>query len=863
MSLGTLRWEQFAQADYEARRRWIDDLGKNETHTEVARLDTRIDVTADHMLIRPGQRASVVASCARSGSIIDQDNFDVRRRLLSISFDTLSDWHIIIEPSTLKLFNNRVSGNPLIKPQLKHEDLPPHALAQCLGVTREYSVTPDFQDISDRVLERIAFLKKMLIGDPDNPRLADQGLMDDVLNAMIFLRFLEDCENAKGNGSVDLVSWVTSNSAAKVSDLVLATFAQLNLPTPINLFRLGKLKILSEPINSIVLDWLPTSYRDKKQGCYEYDMGLIADHSIGQIYDKYISLVSYHVQNGRLSFFPEYDTELLWQRGTGLLYTPEFIARFLVNQVLQNFNSSRWCDLKVGDLACGSGVFLRNFLLKLHSHESVTGGISSTVLENLEATDINNSAVAAAKLSIAMTAYKYAGRLFDGFKPHVANSLSAAYKNGHSAKKLDVILMNPPFKGYEQQSEAERRMVAEVLGDYAIGKPDYSLAFVKAAFDRLNEGGCLGIVLPASFIDGKYAQKIRKVLLQNGDIQVLAKFEEYSIFKRGETQIAIMVFRKRNRELRTYATNVLYCRRLPDLALRAVETENYDTKNEWELFLADSRKWGADWPLVPKEILAILERLNKIHVLLSKVFDVRQGIRMGRKGAFLVPSYQEFPLDEHPILVPVADDENLYDARIHSDERRLIYAYDRGQLLSLSDMRSKFPLIRSYLRQFEASLTRRARMQKKPIWALAEPRDYKLMFSPKIVSTHFGVEGSYAFDKNGKYAVTNGNLLIAKREFQHPDMWYYYLAILNSKLFMRLVSRKSVKLKGGQYDLDERYTKNIPIPSYDAVEQAMRNSLSRIGHMAHAQGLSSIDQDEYENVVLMAYQLDPSDVSIL
>lgn len=863
MSLQSLTWQQFAQADSLARTRWIDDLSKSETHTDVARLDTRIDLAADHILIRPGQRSSVVVSCGRSQGIIDHDNLDVRRQLLSISFDTLSDWHILVEPTSLKLFNNRVSGDALVKPNVEHEQLPPHALGEFLGVESRYSATPDFQDITDRVLERIEFLKRSLIGDPDNPRLAESELIDDILNAVIFLRFLEDCENAKGNQTVDLSSWVNSHSAAKVSDLILHTFDQLDVPRSTNLFRLSKLGDLSGPINSIILDWLPTSYRDKKQGRYEYDMGLIADHSIGQIYDKYISLVSYHTQNGELSFFPEYKTELLWKRGTGLLYTPEFIARFLVNQVLQNFDPSRWGNLKVGDLACGSAVFLRNFLLKLHSHESVTGGISSSVLANLEATDINKSAVAAAKLSIAMTAYKHAGRVFDGFRPEATNSLSAEYRDGRAARKLDLILMNPPFKGYEQQSPAERTLVAEVLGDYAVGKPDYSLAFLKSAFDRLDEGGCLGIVLPASFIDGKYAQKVRKLLSENGDIQMLAKFEDYSIFKRGETQIAIVIFRKRSSEHRTYATNVLYCRRQPDLALRAVEMESYDTRNEWELFLTDSRKWGAEWRLLPKEIQRILDRLQSIHVVLSDVFDLRQGIRMGLKRVYIVPNYRAFPRGEQKMLVPIVDDENLYDARIHRDDRRLVYGYDKGKLLPLSQMKSRFPLILKYLQQHKTSLTKRARMQTKPIWTLAEPRDSKLIFSPKIVSTHFGVEGSYAYDNSGKFAVTNGNFLIPKRPFPDPEAWNYYLAILNSSLFMSLVSRNSVKLKGGQYDLDERFTKNVPLPCYGSVPHKTQRALCTIGHTAHTDGLSSIDRDEYHKLILAAYQLDASDASIL
>lgn len=863
MRLQGLSWKDYMESEASSREQWLQDLRKWEDQTEVAVLSTRIEIPGDHILIRPGQRGSTVVTCFHAGTSIDLENSDVRRLLLSISFDTLSDWHIVLKPTSLEVFNNRVSGNTLIRARVKHEDLPPHCLGRFLGVEGEYAVTPDFQDITDRMLERIAFLKKLLTGDPQNPRLKPEELIDDVLNAVIFLRFLEDYENAKGNRGIDLRSLISSERITSLSSLIVAVFEQLDLPQSTRLFDFNKLVQLPPDIDENILDWLPTSYRDSKQGCYEYDMSLIAEHSIGQIYDKYISLVSYETQNGKLSFFPEYESELHWQRGTGLLYTPEFIARFLVNQVLRNFDRTRWSDLRLGDLACGSGVFLRNYLLKLHGDKTATGGVTERVLANMQATDINTSAVAAARLSIAMTAYKCIGGTGDAFKPQVANSLSEEYRSQQGCPDLDVILMNPPFKGYDQQEKTEREAVAVVLGDYLVGKADYSLAFLKLAFDRLKENGCLGIVLPAAFVDAKYAAKMRKLLHENGDIQMVAKFEEYTLFYRGQTQILLMTFRKKTGKPSSCATKVLYCRRLPDLAIRALEADRYGARYEWELFVADSRKWSSSWPLMSEDLASVLERLTSLHPCLSDIFTIRQGIRMGRKRVFIIQDYRAFPVPERKLLKPLADDDNVYDWRIHEDTRRLIYAYDKGNLLSTTKMESAYPEIHRHLLRSRDILTKRARMLNKPIWALAEPRDYGLMFCPKLVSTQFGLSGSYAFDEKGRYTVTNGNLLIPKRSFLDQQAWYFYLALLNSELFMRLVARRSIKLRGGQYGFDARYTKDIPIPVYEQVPGSVRRRLADYGSIAHRKSPVYLDASEYKDAVLAAFRLSQREASVI
>jgi len=509
-------------------------------------------------------------------------------------------------------------------------------------------------------------------------------------------------------------------------------------------------------------------------------------------------------------------------------------------------------------------VFLRSFIQQFRNgSDTQKFNLSENILSNIEATDINSSAVAAARLSIALTVYSISGGMIGGFDPFVADSLSREYRASHTDKKLDLILMNPPFKGYESLSEKEKNAISRILGKYKIGRTDYSMAFLKSAYDRLSEKGCLAIILPASFIEGNYAQKMRNLLVRNGDIQLIAKFEDYTLFNRGETQIVILIFQKLLNRRSTYPTRILFCRRWPDMALRATEIEQYDTKYEWELFTTDSKNGTSNWILLPEEIAAVLDRLDESHPKLKDIFDIRQGIRIGRKRVFIIDDYHKFPSSEQKILLPLVDDDNLYNWQIHKDGRRLIYAYERGLPIDNIIMKRNFPLILKYLMKFKATLENRARMKDKPIWALAEPRDYRLLKRPKIISTNFGLTGSYAFDKSGKYIITNGNFLNPKGLFQSEDQWYFYLSILNSDLYLRLVSRKSRKLKGGQFDLDQRFTQNVPVPLFENTNKAVRDILARVGRLAHEGLLHKVDISKYKDAVLMAYRIEPAEADLI
>lgn len=857
-----MNWVELVEGSQDSKPRWIKDLG-TKSQAETTILSTRIELEAEHFLIRQGKRSSAVISTFHPNQLANLQNEDYRRLLLSISFCSVSDWHIVVEPSKLQIFFNRKSGNTLINAELEHSALPPDSLWKILGVKREFIIPPTFYDITESILRKIEFLKRQLVGDINNPNIADDSTIDHILNTIIFIRFIEDYEKAKSGRDLNIIESLSGlgKEIHNFGNVVAKLIVSFDLTNFGEIVDVDKLRQVPDTLTDTIINWIKVFYRQDTQAGYEYDFGLIAEHALGQIYDKYVAEVTDQKQNGTMSFFPELETKLSWERGTGTLYTPDFIARFLVIQTLNNFPVSQWSSLKIADLACGSGIFLRFFLNEVQRNKEITGGITSSILSNIEAVDINKSAISATKLSVALATYKSTGELLKGFEPKVESSLSSSALKRLLGKHFDLILMNPPFKGWEKMEDEERKISGAILGALLKGRIDYSLPFFKMAFDRLKDGGYLGIILPGSFLDSEYAIRFRRYITANSNIQFIAKFDDYTIFQRGHTQLAILVLQKNIGHSSSSKAKVLYCRTAPDLAIRSVEMELFEKKPEWEYFTVDTRKWGEDWPLLPFDIANIMEKLYNIHPKIVDVFEIRQGIKIGHRKAFIVDDCHRFP-NEQNILKPIADNANVFAWQIYPDKRRLIYAYHKGDSISAEEMNSKYSRVMEHLKTHKASIATRSGMQGKNIWDLVRPRDPNLMFRKKIISTSFGLPGNYAFDIKGKYVVTDGNMLIPKTLFKDEDAWYFYLAILNSRLFFKFVARMSRKLMGGQYDLSNRYIKDIPIPRYEGCEQEIRKQIVEFGKKAHQDKFME-RSEEFDKFIISAYQLNMLELEII
>jgi len=94
---------------------------------------------------------------------------------------------------------------------------------------------------------------------------------------------------------------------------------------------------------------------------------------------------------------------------------------------------------------------------------------------------------------------------------------------------------------------------------------------------------------------------------------------------------------------------------------------------------------------------------------------------------------------------------------------------------------------------------------------IKQPRNWQFIREPRLFSNRFGNSDSFAFDKNGKSIIEEGNAFTPKKELEHLD-FYFYLSCFSSDIFDTLLSIHSKPIMSG-FDLGKMQIKNIPIPN--------------------------------------------------
>jgi hypothetical protein len=108
---------------------------------------------------------------------------------------------------------------------------------------------------------------------------------------------------------------------------------------------------------------------------------------------------------------------------------------------------------------------------------------------------------------------------------------------------------------------------------------------------------------------------------------------------------------------------------------------------------------------------------------------------------------------------------------------------------------------------------------------------FALSKEPRIVSKFFGAEGSFALDEEALFLPSTGHVWTPKRaltsvseesdedwnegiaEAASLEVLRAYVALLNSRPFVRLVSFRSVTIAGGQFDLSSRVIAPVYVPN--------------------------------------------------
>jgi adenine-specific DNA-methyltransferase len=507
----------------------------------------------------------------------------------------------------------------------------------------------------------------------------------------------------------------------------------------------------------------------------------------------------------------------------GAFFTPVPIARLLAEWALAG-----WAilpdELTIADFACGSAVFLTEALRALEQR-----GFGGTV--RLIGRDKSPQAITMAKVAVRTVQHEMR-------EIKVIADISLADALAGAWPRVDVVLMNPPFRSWEQMSSSERDWVQEATHAVDRGRPDLSVGFIERGIQALNPSGVIATLIPAGVLASDGLSKWREGLVQRTTPTLVAVLGEHGLFQHALVNVGILALRNTpsvgsselkiplhiawssaesgaaSRAIRAIRRSIS---KPPDEQLPRVDASG------WSLTLVSLDFWKQrpSWLPGAGALGTLLETLqSNLGTRVRDLFRVRQGIRTGANQVFLQPKdvVAALPEQERRYFREAVVTSSFVDGEIKS-QNYLFLPDDAWQ--TESEVRRAIPIFFTrYLRTYKEVLAKRKSLGDGRWWRLTRSRSWKFEGPPRLLSKRFGLYPAFARDFRVKFAPVQANawiptdaLIRGRNKDAVCETLTAYWWLLNSRIAVALLREYCPNVAGGQLDLEHKYVEHVPLPN--------------------------------------------------
>ena len=814
------------------------------------------DFANAHLVVEHGLVNTAVITFLRAPRRFSDLGHAEMRRLLTISYNNLVDWHIQVEADEVTVVFNRTKPPSVVEKYRISRDNVDKLRSENFERIVGKRPNPNLPALDDALIDTISFWKRNLSAEMGYS--VPNESLSALFNAIIFVRAAEDhCRrfDVPGLAQGDLYSSQALLETWQSGTLSLREVVLRNLERFIG----GDIPdyLINETLLSTFDDLdrqttyaLLADFYHNKYAPYEYDFSLMSKHALSRIYEHYVSVLRPEESpQATLPLFPRLPEEEL-NKAYGSIYTPQFIARFFARYLREQMPPLAYKRIQTADPACGSGIFLRT-LLELHcdpTHDGVTTELVQTAFENVLGLDIDENACQATRLSLALLHLNLTSQLPQTLNVYSEESIRYYQEHPELQGSYDAVIANPPFVSLDTQTTVMRERVSGFMGNYASGRIDMYLAFLRIGLEMLKPGGYGLFVLPHSFLLGQNASGMRKTISEQAWIRCLADLSAIRVFEDSGSYILLLIFQKRpgNGQQAPPAT-IIKCQDLVGRALQdAVEGRRVET-SFYSIYDVEQDTFGAsEWLILPPTESRLESRFERLPVV-DDFLHVRQGFISGADDVFIVPAAQ-VPHGEEAIFVPYLRDRamKLYavpDGALHC----FFYPYIGGSKIEEDKLERDFPQTWAYLNSHRRKLEDRSSLQRynrawwEPMW----PRPPEHMMRPKIISPHLVLIPRFSLDREGKYAISRAPLLYPKETGAEEDMLRFFIAVLNSTPCYWYIATHSHVYRGGYVKLEPGTLKKTPVPDPARVPPAIkRRILALVDERLSLSGIAAVDVEK-------------------
>lgn len=640
-----------------------------------------------------------------------------------------------------------------------------------------------------------------------------------------------------------------------------------------------------------------------------YEFSVISPEILGIVYEQFlgstITLTDGH--RARIEQKPAV------RKAGGVFYTPQHIVKDIVEntvgKVIKNKSLKQIENIKIIDIACGSGSFILGaykFLLDHYLNEYLNmkrppantiyqgkdGQWRLTISEkkrilknNIYGVDIDFLAVEVSKLTLLLQVLEDQNKDVVEqqqklFHERVLPDLSDNVKNGNTIIEtdyitsdidideinrikpfnyadefpevfegggFDVIVTNPPYVRQELLSDNEKNYFETHYEVYE-RSADYYVYFYERAFDILKDNGYFGLICSNKFTKAKYGKKLRGLILKH-TLNYYIDYEGVSIFRDVALVPSVMVMNKK----------------APNKNHKILINKDY------HLFQSD---FSDDiWIFESPKEFELKDKLLSTGVPLGEIpsIDIYRGITTGYNTAFVLKNdeknkFIEQDISNAEIIRPLLRGRDIKQWQL-KDDHYIIFS-------PIGTKIKEYPFIKKHLDNHMKRLKARAD-KGNHYWEFRACSYYENMFSDKIVWAEISPEPAFCVDLQG-HIILNSAYLLSSYDDEYP--LYYLVGLLNSNVTKWLFKRISPHILAERLRFTKQYVSKIPIvkASIDDKNKIIQLSKDIIGYYNAFTSTDStpsqkkiltmqikVAEEELNNIIYRIYGLSDEEIAII
>lgn len=540
----------------------------------------------------------------------------------------------------------------------------------------------------------------------------------------------------------------------------------------------------------------------------------------------------------------------------GVVYTPDSITRFLVEQTvgrsLDERRQALWDDhgmweaeegaegpgadraepfwraylealrdFTIVDPACGSGAFLvaafdemaRRYRDAVKALEALDVEVELDVFDeivtkNLYGVDLNPESVEITRLSLWLKTAR---------RNHRLQNLEATIRDGNSLINdpafsdrpfdwttafpevtarggFDVVIGNPPYVRMEHLKPIKPYLAEHYV--VADDRTDLYAYFFEKGVQILKPGGRLGYISSSTFFKTGSGENLRTFLGDGVGIEDVIDFGDVQVFEGVTTYPAILTLRKGE----SGDEGVL---RFLGVTDKAPEDLGRDFARR-ATTMPRARLGKGSWQFEDDALAALRAKIVGGRKTLGEVYGAPlYGIKTGLNEAFVIDRATRDALvardaKSADLLKPFLKGENIKRWRIESDDLYLINT-PKGQV----DIEA-YPAVRDWLAPFRDALEKRA--TKQDWWELqqAQLAYQDRLAGAKISYPHFQNRRMFSAERSGAFSNDKSYFIAADDDG--------LLAYLNSSAAWFLLTSLSPAVQNGWHEMRVQYVEQLSVP---------------------------------------------------